>query len=369
MNTKQFLSIALFVASSLLLSIAIAAPLREGERIVRDPVTGDYTAYYWDEDEQDAEMVVSPFITATKIDPVMRTTFTRIEGWNIRYAYQLSNGSQAKQPIKHIGISSLPVNTKLANSVVIAGSDPTYPLEYFESAVLVPNSNWSGSGARTDEALNIDWLCKTWDASIKNYNTALGIQPGASLAGFGFISPDLPGVWVAQLLGNTRFHQFDFGGEGPDPYKTDIARQMGEIERNDFVARNIGAPLISVPSPFNAAELLDRIRTHVATWPGKQLLDPAFASQLDRYLVSAADAYRRNQLKAGKEHIETLREMLKREHKDLDHDDNEYENGNRAEKNDDHRAANQRILIDRLAARVLDFDLKYVLKRMGKDKD
>jgi hypothetical protein len=74
-------------------------------------------------------------------------------------------------------------------------------------------------------------------------------------------------------------------------------------------------------------------------------------------------------LKVGKEHIETLREMLKREHKDLDHDDDENENGKHAEKNDDHRAATQRILIDRLAARILDFDLKYVLKRTEREDD
>jgi len=40
-------------------------------------------------------------------------------------------------------------------------------------------------------------------------------------------------------------------------------------------------------------------------------------------MVAAADAYRHNQPKAGNEHIETLREMLKREHKDLDRDDDE----------------------------------------------
>jgi hypothetical protein len=51
------------------------------------------------------------------------------------------------------------------------------------------------------------------------------------------------------------------------------------------------------------------------------LLDSAFAAQLDRYLVAAAEAYRLNNPKAGKEHIETLRKMLAKEHHHLDHDD------------------------------------------------
>ena len=53
--------------------------------------------------------------------------------------------------------------------------------------------------------------------------------------------------------------------------------------------------------------------------------------------------------------------MLKKEHEDVDKDD-EKEDGKHEGISDD---KNKRILIDRLAARVLDFDLKYVLKRMG----
>jgi hypothetical protein len=114
---------------------------------------------------------------------------------------------------------------------------------------------------------------------------------------------------------------------------------------------------IAVPVPFDAAVLLDRIRFHVATWPGKQLLDPAFAAQLDSYMVAAVDAYRLNNTKAGKEHIMTVRRMLAKEHHHLDHDDEDTDD------TDEHKAAT-RLAIDRVAARVLDFDLRYVLKRM-----
>lgn len=95
-----------------------------------------------------------------------------------------------------------------------------------------------------------------------------------------------------------------------------------------------------------------------------KLLDATFSAQLDRYLVAAADAYRHNQSKAGKEHIETLRKMLKKEHEDLGRDE-EHESDKSQKKNDDKESA----LIDRLAARVLDFDLKYVMKRASGDKD
>jgi hypothetical protein len=73
-------------------------------------------------------------------------------------------------------------------------------------------------------------------------------------------------------------------------------------------------------------------------------------------MVAAANAYRNNQPKVGREQIESLRKMLDREHKYLDHDDEDNED------TPEHKHAT-RLTIDRLAARVLDFDLRYVLKR------
>jgi hypothetical protein len=175
------------------------------------------------------------------------------------------------------------------------------------------------------------------------------------LNGFGFISQSLPDMGVAKFTGARKFSN-GYGGEGPHP-DSDIAKQIEALEDNDFVPRNAALPTIAVPVPFDAAVLLDRIRAHVATWPGKQLADPAFAAQLDRYLLAAADAYRLNNTKAGREHVETLRRMLAKAHPDVDHDDEDDDDG-------EERKHATRLSIDRLAARVLDFDLRYVLKRM-----
>ncbi|MDO8313565.1 MAG: hypothetical protein Q7T25_16660, partial [Sideroxyarcus sp.] len=142
----------------------------------------------------------------------------------------------------------------------------------------------------------------------------------------------------------------------------DIAKQIQALDDNDFVARNAAVPTIAVPTPFDPAVVIERIQTHTHTWIGMQLLDAAFSTQLDRYMAAAADAYRRNQPKAGKEHIETLRKMLRKEQPDADKEEGKDDKG------DDHDT-NKRTLIDKLAARILDFDLKYVTKRMGGDKD
>lgn len=189
------------------------------------------------------------------------------------------------------------------------------------------------------------------------------IPAGRMLSGFGFNSLDLPGVGMSRTDGMGDV--LGFPDEGPLE-DSSVFAELNRLRDNDFIVRPAAVPMVAVPSPFDAAVLLDRIQAQTHIWIGMQLLDASFSSLLDRYLVAAADAYRHNQPKAGKEHIETLRKILKKEHEDLGRDE-ENESGKSQEKNDDRKSAN--VAIDRLAARVLDFDLKYVLKRMGGGKD
>jgi hypothetical protein len=334
------------------------AGLLPGEGIVRDPRTGDYIATYMDEGEDGKDRLETAYFrTATKIDPTVRSKFRLIEGWNIRYAFTISNGNAAKQAISQFELYGLPINALLLNTTPLLGSGNAVLGEQFDSAMSSPSAKWEGSGGHNRQTLKIGWLYDCWDDVTNSHNTAVGIQPGESITGFGFASPDLPGVFVAQLFGNTRYHQFNFSGPGPDYARSDIARQMDEVVGNDFVPRNVAAPLIIVPRKFDAAIVLEGIRTHVATWPAKQLVDPAFAIQLDRYLDAAAKSFRLNQSKAGRDHIETLRKLLAKEHHHVDHEDEDDED------TEEHKQTARRS-IDRLAARVLDFDLRYVLKRM-----
>jgi hypothetical protein len=339
------------------------AGLLPGEGIVRDPRTGDYIATYMDEGEDGKDSLETAYFrTATKIDPTVRSKFRLIEGWNIRYAFTISNGNAAKQAISQFELYGLPINALLLNTTPLLGSGNAVLGEQFDSAMSSPSAKWGGSGGHNGQTLNIGWLYDSWDDVSNSHNTAVGIQPGESIAGFGFASPDLPGVFVAQLFGNTRYHQFNFSGPGPDYEKSDIARQMDEVVGNDFIPRNVAAPLIIVPRQFDAAVVLGSIRTHVATWPAMQLTDAAFAAQLDRYLDAAVKSFRLNQPKTGKEHIHSIRKLLSKEHHNVDHDDEDDED------TEEHKRAT-RFTIDRLAARVLDFDLRYVLKRTEREHE
>jgi len=323
-----------------------------GESIVRDPVTGDYTITYWD-DEEPGSLEQTTFVPATKIIPTVRSKF-RLEGTSsVVYSYTLANGASAKQAI--VGLILEPIG-RIANErdlpPVTAPASEVENIIITNMAALNSPKDWGGNIVRIRGQSRIAWLAEDLETD--------GVRSGRAMPGFGFSSSALPGISTAKMEGKGAV--FGYAGEGP-AVDSAIYAELGRLRKNDFIARPASAPMIVVPDPFNAAVLLDRIQTQMHSWIGMQLLDTSFSSQLDRYLTAAADAYRHNQPKAGKEHIQTLRRMLKKEHEDADRDD-EKEDGKAEGKNDD---KNKRILIDRLAARVLDFDLKYVFKRMGDD--
>jgi hypothetical protein len=330
-----------------------------GESIVLDPNTGDYLITYYGDgapgNKKNKPLRQTTFVPATKINPVIGSTF-RLQGTNIVvYNYRVSNGSTSRQPLISLRIdpvsdivSSSPL-PKRRQDVAISGLEQFTKVS--RAAINIPQ-NWDGRVWISEAGgLRISW---GWN-SLDSPNA--GLIAGSSQEGFGFSSKDIPGVGIAQFEGNTPV--FGYPDGGPDG---EISDQVEKLRQNNYVPRNAAVPTIAVPVPFDAAILLDRIRAQMLTWTGMQLLDPAFATQLNRYMVAAANAYRSNQPKAGKEEIESVRKLLEHEHQYLDHDDEDNEDSA------EHKAAT-RLTIDRLAARVLDFDLRYVLKRMEHEHD
>jgi hypothetical protein len=335
--------------------VSVMAHAYPGESIVRDPATGDYIITYWNTEMDPPGLETTIFVPATKIVPIIQSKFSTDRADNIVYRYTVTSGVQSKQVIGLIifdPVTSV-IGTRdegnMGMTTVAEVAARRAILDANEAALSTP-VGWDGSvsfvgaGGRIDGTVRIGWSSSDELSS--------GLKPGGAMRNFGFSSTALPGIIAAQLSGDSPVH--GWSGEGP-PQDSAIIRQLDEIEMHDFVPCNAAVPAIAIPVPFDATVLLDRIRTHVATWPGKQLLDPSFAAQLDRYMVAATEAFRLDQPKAGKEHIQTLRKLLAKEHHHVDHDDDNDDT-------DEHKTAT-RFTIDRLAARVLDFDLRYVLKR------
>ena len=330
---------------------SLGAQAYPGESIALNPVTGNYIITYWNPEMDPPGLETTTFVPATKIVPAISSRFTTNRTGNIVYRYSVTNGVQSKQVLVHIILD--PVESVYGArdvSTMRIATTAEYAARILavkaNKAALSTPVGWSGSvafgaGDRTDSGVRVGWR-----ASVEQ---STGLKPGSTMGEFEFSSAALPGIIAAEMSGDSPVMMWS--GEGP-PEDSAITQQLSEIEAHDYVTRNAAVPTIAVPVPFDAAVLLDRIRNHVATWPGKQLLDPTYATQLDRYLAAAVDAYRLNNSKAGEEQIETIRKMLAKEHYGIDRDDAA-----------EHKIAT-RLTIDRLAARVLDFDLRYVLKRM-----
>jgi hypothetical protein len=335
--------------------VSVFAQAYPGENIVRN-TAGDYVITYWNTDLEPPGLETTTFITSTKIVPTVQSRFTTDRTGSIVYRYSVSNGIQGKQVLGMIILD--PVNSVIgtrdeSKMGIATAAESAAAMAIFRAnkAALATPAGWDGSVAFGDEVPTDNGMRISWSSSVEH---STGLKPGSTVRGFGFSSYALPDIIVAELTGDAPVH--GWSGEGPDE-SSEIYNQIEEVIKNNFVPRNVAVPSIPVPVPYDAAVLLDRIRTQVAAWPGKQLLDPVFATHLDRHLVAAANAFRNNQPKAGKENIESLRRMLDHEHNYLDHDDEDNED------TPEHKHAT-RNTIDRLAARVLDFDLRYVLKRM-----
>ena len=330
----------------------------EGESIVFNPTTGNYLITYLNSTDDTFRKIT--FIPATKFKLTFKNKFKLIHDGSIHYGYSLASGRDSQQDIRIFLLD--PISS-------VSSSLPDLPLNAPPGKIMDDMANVASSFVTP----------KSWESSLaySNNGTAFiagwsyslrsgGLSPG-SQAEFGFKSRDLPGIILVKARSYAQGSQEIPSGEVDDE-DGGFGQQYTElVTKKNFVTRPAAVPTIAVPIPFDAAVLLERIQTQMHSWIGMQLLDATFSSQLDRYFAAAADAYRHNQPKAGKEHIQTLRKMLKKEHDDADKDD-EKEDGKYEGKSDD---KNKRILIDRLAAKVLDFNLKYVLKRTeeGKDKD
>jgi hypothetical protein len=341
------------------MAISLHAQAYPGESIVRDPATGNYTITYQG-DSNTTELSQTIFVPSTKIDPAIRSSFRLGEKGVIVYRYNVSNGATAKQAIVDVVLQQIvnPILGETPSPAQLPNLTQADLDAYVaaEAAALASPIGWDGNIAR--RISQVDWSPKTGTLDINS------IHAGNTLSGFGFNSLDLPGMASSRIYGLfAKSEIFGFPDDGPLKDSAILA-QLNQLRDNDFIVRPAAVPMVAVPTPFDAAALLGSIQTQMHTWIGMQLLDATFSAQLDRYFQSTISAYGLNQNKVGKKQIQTMLELIKKEQPELGRDE-EHESDKSHEKNDDKKPA----LIDRLAARILDFDLSYVTKRMGGDKD
>lgn len=301
------------------------------EGIEFHPETGNYIVTYKDSYDSFNSLVFEP---ATKIAPTLKSRFKLSRGGlAVNYEYKLKNGKSAKQNIR----------TLVAKVTNLNPGSPMAP------------PNWEGRAVPSivDPTLRLGWV---YGGTYPG-----GLAPGKSIQGFVVESDDLPGIGMIRITGAAR--ATTWLGHSP-PIDTEVGKQLYELEKNNFVPHPAAVPKIVVPTPFDAAVVLDNLRAHITQDIVElKLIEPTFAAQLDRTLEAAAETVRRNQQKAARDLLHEAFKLVHRAHPGLDRDDWEDEEGKPQDK------ARSVHPIDRLAARVIAFDLKYLEHRLRSDRD
>lgn len=296
------------------------------EGIVQNPATGDYIVTYKGAQGFFAEVT---FIPATKIDPTLRSSFKTIDDGLIRYTYEVGSGTESKQNVEQL--------LTLVSSLKI---------ESFEAP-----KGWSPHAIPQPASLGSN-LILSW--TYLGGRRVGGIPPGGRQSGFGVVSVDLPGVASVKLLGDAPVTEW----LGHYPTGA-VGDQMEEIQKNNHVSRLAAAPRIPVPTPFNAAAVLTSLQKHIQDDLVRMaLIDPALVSHLNPLFAMAIDAAQRGNAEGARSAIKDIRHLLKREHQDVDKEHGDDQD----DKSKDNRKHKRQI--DKLAAKVLDFDLKYIEKRV-----
>ncbi len=323
-----------------------------GESVTLDPGSGDYRISYFAPDMSAGKPGKSVrhavFVPATKIDPVIESEFVYRDDREVHYSYRLTNGRRGRQAVARVliepvsDVSALLLPPKSVEDIDIMRKAQ---LESTAATALVTPANWTGRVTTSPGG----GLRITWD--IDEGGRGRGLLPGKTQPGFAIPANDLPGVVLAQITSDAPV--LDLGADGP---QGDIRDRLYYLAAHNYVTRPIAVPSVTVPDPYDGAILLERVQAQMHTWIPIRLIDPLFSARLDHHLAAAAGALRQGMPEAARFDIQAIHTLLALQHPALD-----GESGEAACLCLKPEAAQ----IDLLAARTLDFDLRYVVMRMG----
>lgn len=335
-----------------------------------DTTTGNYLFTYQN-DDGDGGPYEAVFVPSTKLVPAIRSAFAITTGGQVEYSYTLLNSGLSQQaiwsfqlePLRSITASEQLMNLCLADW----RSNPRrgYLAKAGKDALRKP-AGWGGAVTRSTNVICSDLadpvagLSVGWDG----YGDAPGseVVAGETQADFGYQSLDLPGLSQARVRGNGDPGQWPESG----PHEPTASAKLSELMRDDYVGRVAAAPIFFVSNPFNGTALLAQFREHFRIWPQQALIDQALWQKIDGLLAAAISAVGSNNKPSAASSLIQVRVELRKKYPDLD----------MTTTTDDPKASDLPATPEalkpllsahdqRLAAKVLDFDVGFVITKIG----
>lgn len=336
-----------------------------------DAQTNAWKIHY--QDPETEQWISKTYIQQNAISPAIKST-VKVTQQQFVYRYRISNHRDAKQLIDTLRIWGIPLIYSIPDLPAITANVRVNPeLEdkqrwaqlilkrKFEKSVINAPKGWS-AGLRVDE--KVGQTSFVWTPGLKDKDPD-GIAPGESQDGFTVTRPELPGMARAKVTGATA----EPWGLDHVPDTEFWRQKVSEIQDRDYVLVPVLAPVIPVPVPYNGAELALRLRSHVQTWLKYGHIDANTLVRLNRQFDVLIPALEMGNSRTARAAMEAMRlECVERnpgfrdEHIDADDEDHDAVAMPRPSAQRDTSA---RPALDRVAARALAFDLRFILVRLG----
>lgn len=340
------------------------------ESAVFDPQQNAWRLYY--QDPETEQWVNKIYVQQDAIRPAIKSAVHANESQFV-YRYRVSNRRDAKQAVDLFRIWGIPLVYPVPDLPPVTANAKTDPetedrqrwvqlkvKRKFENSVVKAPKGWSAS-LRVDEKANQSSF--VWTPGLKDSDPD-GIFPGKVQDGFVVNRAELPGVARAKLTGSTE----EPWGLDNLPGTPFWIQKVDEIQERDYVLVPVLAPLIPIPSPYNGPELARRLKTHVQTWLKYGHINADVLARLNRQFDVLIPALEMNNKQAARAAVIAMRKECANRHPGLT-DDKAGEDDDDREAEAIPRTVAQRnaaapITIDRVAARALMFDLRYLMERM-----
>ncbi len=357
-----------FILSILLLGMGQA---HSQDSAVFDTQQNVWRLYY--QDPETAQWVNKTYEARTAIRPSIKSSVAG-NGTPFSYQYTVRNQRGAKQKLSVIRIWGIPLIYTIPNLPLVTANAKTDPetedkqqwaqlkvKRNFESSVVKAPKGWS-AGLRVDEKEGQTSF--VWTPGLKDTDPD-GIEPGRSQGGFTVLRPELPGVARTYLQGSIE-EPWGLDGLPETPFWT---AKVNEIEELDYLLVPVLAPIIPVPNPYNGAELARRLKAHVQTWLKYGHINADVLTRLNRQFDVLIPALEINNKHAVRAAVAAIRKECADHQRELGNDkagedDDDDHDSEALPRTPVQRNAAPILTLDRVAARALMFDLRYLMDRM-----
>lgn len=259
------------------LAIAISDSAHAQESLIYEVSTGNYILTYDCGDE--GGIVTTTLVPSNKVIPAMESAFSS-DPDGVKYVYSVSLAQGSRDALRMFameGVESVAGIVEPPSQAMLTDASPEELKKHAQDAIASAPSGWT-----TIHYTNYDGTTRVGWSRREMGSSEFG--PGSRQGGFGFNSPHLPGIVRADFEGDGDLWRFPCESPGPD---TQVGRDLDVVRRNDRVPRFAAAPIIKVAEPLNVVSILKNLRAHLGQIQQWTLIDGAFATQFSGYLSEA----------------------------------------------------------------------------------